>query len=607
MSIRRFFGLRGSPYVLLVLTVAGIRAIRAPEPLGLDQGLFAYIGQRIPHGDLPYRDLWDSKPPGIFYTYALLFQLFGDTPRSIFLFETLYLTATLAVLILLARHLFNTRTDIAAAFAYLFFINSPLLGGFWATAQAETFQVLPILLSVYLILQAGRRAEGQRAFPNPSAPPQGSKGAGGQWSAPLLLCSPAPLQGGKGDGGKRGAREPLMCMASGIGLGIAVLFKLTALILLPCPLLYLIVSDRIRRHQVLLLCLGIALPIGLTALYFALNGAWEDLYEAVIVYNLAYAAVITQGQDLLRVSLSQIGRFVHTNALLSFLTTIGAVALLLRTTDDTDERPRMALISAIRGGSFLLLLWVLLSILGVWVQRQFAGYHFILLAPPIALLSARGAKAVIDMLSSGKKKIRQWMSHQATIKTPFPLAPLLLCSSAPLLLCLLFYMDLRAYHQFYRPDLEYARGKISRAHYERAFDRGSLSVTEHTAVARYIRDHTDPDDPILVWGLAPVIYYLSERRAATRYPFHHVLLTKAPLSLRFPGLETRRNAFLNRLHREPPAYILIGLNDPNGFEPTDSYTQLRAFPPFNTYVARHYTLERRTPHFLIARRKDRRP
>lgn len=565
MSIRRF-GRRAFPYVLLTVILLGIRAVRAPEPLGLDQGLFAYIGQRIPHGDLPYRDLWDSKPPGIFYTYTLLFQLFGDTPRSIFLFETLYLTGTLAVLILLARRLFDAHTGIAAAFAYLFFINSPLLGGFWATAQAETFQTLPILLSIYWILQAGGRA--------------------------------------------RRAGQPIMCMVSGIALSIAVLFKLIALVLLLCPVLYLMVFNRTRWYGVLLLGLGIALPIGLTALYFSLNGAWGNLYEAVIVYNVAYAAVIAQGQNLLRISLHQSGRFIRTNTLLSFLSIIGAVSLLLRkrrlsfTTDHTDPCHPWPWIRAIRD---VLLLWSLLSIVSIWIQHQFAGYHFILLAPPIALLSALGAKTVIGRSISGKERIRQWISRRAAIKTPFPLAPLLLCTSVPLLLCLLFYMDLRTYHRFYQPDLAYARRHISRALYERAFDRGSLAVTEHTALARYIRDHTDPDDPILVWGLAPVIYYLSERRAATRYPFHHVLLTDAPLSLRFPGLETRRRTFLNRLHREPPAYILIGLNDPNGFEPTDSYTQLQAFPAFHTYVTRHYTLERHTPHFLVVRRKDHRP
>ena len=36
-------------------------------------------------------------------------------------------------------------------------------------------------------------------------------------------------------------------------------------------------------------------------------------------------------------------------------------------------------------------------------------------------------------------------------------------------------------------------------------------------IAYYIRDHTDPAETIYVWGIAPQIYFLAQRRAATRY------------------------------------------------------------------------------------------
>jgi hypothetical protein len=50
-------------------------AVRVPslvQPMGADQALYAYIGERILHGDRPYVDAWDQKPPAIHYTYALL-------------------------------------------------------------------------------------------------------------------------------------------------------------------------------------------------------------------------------------------------------------------------------------------------------------------------------------------------------------------------------------------------------------------------------------------------------------------------------------------------------------------------------------------------------
>ncbi len=48
-------------------------------PLQTDTGMWAYIGGRILEGALPYRDLWESKPPGIYYLFAAVESCFGDS------------------------------------------------------------------------------------------------------------------------------------------------------------------------------------------------------------------------------------------------------------------------------------------------------------------------------------------------------------------------------------------------------------------------------------------------------------------------------------------------------------------------------------------------
>src|ERR671913_2651841 len=53
--------------VLLILRVPSLA-----QPMGADQGLYAYVGERILAGELPYRDAWDHKPPAIHYAYAAL-------------------------------------------------------------------------------------------------------------------------------------------------------------------------------------------------------------------------------------------------------------------------------------------------------------------------------------------------------------------------------------------------------------------------------------------------------------------------------------------------------------------------------------------------------
>src|SRR5438105_1953036 len=64
-------------WLWLVLLV-GLLALRVPSlvgPAGGDQGLYLYAGQRVAAGDVPYRDVWDQKPPGIMFLYAALLRV----------------------------------------------------------------------------------------------------------------------------------------------------------------------------------------------------------------------------------------------------------------------------------------------------------------------------------------------------------------------------------------------------------------------------------------------------------------------------------------------------------------------------------------------------
>lgn len=55
-------------FALAVLLPGSPAWPRNPER---DSGVFLYVASRILEGDIPYRDLWDHKPPGVFYVDAL--------------------------------------------------------------------------------------------------------------------------------------------------------------------------------------------------------------------------------------------------------------------------------------------------------------------------------------------------------------------------------------------------------------------------------------------------------------------------------------------------------------------------------------------------------
>lgn len=509
--------------IFLALIFLGIRIVRFFEPLGLDQGLFAYFGQHIPRGDIPYKDIWDSKPPGIFYVYAFALGL-GDAIGWVYLLEGLCSAATAFLIYRLGRRLSDERVGLTAALVYVLFSHAPLLGGFWANAQAERFMELPIVGSL------------------------------------ILLTTEHPR------------RERAFLLASGMLSGVAILFKLVAFLIVPCAIFYVIFSRKDTRcaaRGTLVFLIGLALPPLAALGYFWSRGALGAMWEALVIYKWAYAREIVQGQDLWHVTIYPYLQFVRENRVFWALSLVGCVALL---------KKRSPL-------SCVIVLWVLASFAMVWMQRQFAGYHFVALVAPVATTAGYGTITLFDFLSRPRLRTR------------------LAAGGIGLALVFSFLVEMRGYYRFYRPDVNYVLGRIDRALYWRSFDRGRLSFAEHYTVAQYLKFQTGEEDAMLVWGLAPGIYYLADRKAATKYVFHHVLLTEAPLSLAFRELHLRRAAFMDQLRRTNPAYILIGLQDPNSFEPLDSYRQMLRFPAFRQYVRAYYEKDRRIGHFLLMRRK----
>ena len=153
----------------------------------------------------------------------------------------------------------------------------------------------------------------------------------------------------------------------------------------------------------------------------------------------------------------------------------------------------------------------------------------------------------------------------------------------------------------YAPDAAYLAGKLSREEFLRGFHPAGYEATEEDA-AHYLREHSSAGDSLLVWGLSPGIYALADRPPATRYVFHKLLVTDAPVSRMWPGLDGRRVRFMETLRAAAPLYILVARNDPNGFEPLDSYTSMMRFRDLHDFISADYHLETQLGRFLVFRR-----
>ena len=139
-------------FAAVVAVVAGIRIRLLGIPLERDEGEYAYAGQLMLQGIPPYKLAYNMKFPGTYAAYALIMSIFGQTSIGIHLGLLIVNAATVALVFLLGRRLFDTTAGLAAAAAYAILSVSPTVLGF--AGHATHFVMLPVLAGVWLLLDA---------------------------------------------------------------------------------------------------------------------------------------------------------------------------------------------------------------------------------------------------------------------------------------------------------------------------------------------------------------------------------------------------------------------------------------------------------------------
>lgn len=130
-------------------------------PMGRDQGMYANIARSILNGGLPYIDMWDIKPPAIYYVYALGIAAFGPGAGALRLLDLVTVPVTLAGLYWLALWLTDGDRR-AALLAGVLFPVFYFTETFASLTQSDAIVTLPMTLAVVCVVQAGRQPLGAR-------------------------------------------------------------------------------------------------------------------------------------------------------------------------------------------------------------------------------------------------------------------------------------------------------------------------------------------------------------------------------------------------------------------------------------------------------------
>lgn len=286
---------------------------------GRDQSIYAVVAAGMLEGQVPYRDLWDFKPPGIFFVYALAQALFGDGTWGVRLVEAVGLVIVFALSVKLSSLFFADDRPgyLAGAMAALIAVQLE----FWHSGQPETFGGVCTVVGIWCtVVAAGRRET--LAF----------LAAGVAFGAAFLLKP--PLGGGA-----------LVCAVyaarNRVGQGSSVVAAL---------------------RPGALIATGALLPVALVVAWFVWRGGWPELSWTLFEFTPGYTK-LGWGDNAIGAYYWAIQQsFTGYSA----LTAVGAVAAGIGAPTSSRERE----------GLLLFLGVIAMQLAGVAMQAKFFAYHF---------------------------------------------------------------------------------------------------------------------------------------------------------------------------------------------------------------------------------------
>jgi hypothetical protein len=571
--------LRSPAFWLKALLVIALGLLAAPQlwyPLGFDQAVYAACGDVIRRGGIPIQDCFETKQPGVMVMYAIP-MLVSLAPMAIHAFTLLWTALTAVVIGLTARRLFQLAAAWPAALLYWLAYAGI---NYWSMDQAETFANLFLVIALL------------------------GAWLGSQPSQPASNLKP-PIS------------RIAWLVVGGVCIGISFWFKYVFALIGNLLAVCVLVRVWLRTHSLVhaiapaflfgIVALGVA---GLGALYFVLNGAFSAL---VSQFQFLLAAFPLGPARTLPEILQQLARFFNNGA------------------DVTGDFKATVPQWIILGGGFPLIALLALSGLWHWARREamlpvfllayflaaagivvwqanYIQYHYTIMLPAFVLAASsifdfrfsiadfrfKRPARLLQADSQGKgAKVSNLQSpissaQQSSIVNLQSLIVIMLLASSVLLLAVRMLPWLDDCYQNV-----VVRGKSTRDIYAESY------VAPNVPMAEYIASHTQPTDTIAIFGDAPWVYTLSNRRNATRFSFINLWLRKRE-AVTYPLFTGQ---YLAGLERNQPVYFILTKADfpwPNN----DYIPDYKAATDIYHYVESHYAYEGEDGPFLLFRRKS---
>jgi len=252
LDFGKLFSSRGLTWLMLLLVLLlnfSIRWRLRDMPLERDEGEYAYAGQLILEGIPPYKLAWNMKFPGVYFAYAGLMSVFGQTPEGIHNGLILVTSLSILLMFLIGRELMDDIGGLVAAALFAALCALPFTYGL--AGHATHFIVLCVCLGTCALLRMEK-------------------------SRPLLWV-----------------------IVAGLSFGSAILMKQHAVFFAAGAGAWLLWRVRVEKAKALrdavVFSAAAILPLLVTVLGLACAGVWDRFDQWTIQYAREYVSIFPLG------------------------------------------------------------------------------------------------------------------------------------------------------------------------------------------------------------------------------------------------------------------------------------------------------------------------
>lgn len=416
--------------ILIVLTVIAVMVPGFNQIPGRDQGVYLYIGDQILDGKIPYLDIWDHKGPLIYYINAAGL-LISDSVTGIWIVEVVLLSATAFFSLAAVKKILHPHIAFSVVLIWLAAFQAVMDNG----NTVEEYSLLFQFSAIYLFLRITDENSQNR------------------WNEFFIGVT---------------AGLAFSLRPTNIGIHIAIVLAFVA-----HNLIYKIHYMKFIK-QIGMMAVGGVVTLGCITIYFWFNGAVNELWQAIYVYNYYYSLDVSPkwNQSFLKGYY-----FLDSIIWLSLLGFIGVLVAIPMNWKNNPLKFQFAI--------FLLIALPIQIYLSLISGRRYLHYYIAWL-PILTFLSAYSLFTMNQIL----KKIFRNQSLSISVEYV-------------LIFTLTFFMVYPAFVNAYSLIPVISSNKTPPAN----------EITE------YIQNNTLPEEYVFIWGNEVTYNFLTRRESPSRFAY----------------------------------------------------------------------------------------